>query len=129
MKTKGMAIITAFVLLTGCSTDTMSELKEPTHETAVEKPTLDARVETSGRSATVIVATNLKISKDHVGQKRIQGEGHIHLYIDSGEKIAMIDNKYVIEDLQHGKHKVSISLHNNDHTPYDVAKQIKFEIK
>jgi uncharacterized protein YcfL len=129
MKKLSMLIAASLLLAAGCSTNSMSELKDPMPAHMAAKPTLDVKVETSGRSATVIVTTDLHISKDHVGMQRVPGEGHIHLYLDGGEKIAVTDNKYVFNDLQPGKHMLRVSLHNNDHTPYDVYKEVEFEIK
>jgi hypothetical protein len=107
----------------------MAELEMPKPAEIVEKPTLDLQIEISGRDATIYVTTNMKIAKDHVGMERHAGEGHIHMYVDDGEKISVKDNKYMIQNLLPGKHKVKVSLHNNDHTPYDVAKLLDFEIK
>lgn len=129
MRRTWMALAAAVILATGCSKNTMSELKGPASAETAAKPTLDVQVETSDRNATVTVTTNMKISEEHVGMTRVQGEGHIHLYVDGGEKVVVTDSKYVIKNLQPGKHQVNVSLHNNDHTPYDVGKQVEFEIK
>jgi hypothetical protein len=107
----------------------MSELDMPAHAKTEAKPTLKLRVEISGTTATLYVDTNMHIAKDHVGMGRNEGEGHIHLYLDDGEKRTITDKKYVIPDLEPGNHKVKVSLHNNDHTPYDVSKQVDFNIK
>lgn len=101
----------------------------PISGNSADKPTLVMRIETSGSTATIFLDTNLKIAKDHVGMGRKSGEGHAHLYVDDGEKITVKSNKYTIENLAPGKHKVKLSLHNNDHTPYDVSKQVEFDIK
>jgi hypothetical protein len=124
-----LTAILAIMLLAGCSQNTMSELDMPKPAEHIHKPSLDVQIETSGRTAIITVTTDMKISEEHIGQARKPGEGHIHLYLDNGKKISVISNKYIIKDLEPGVHTVKISLHNNDHTPYDVAKQLKFEIK
>ncbi|RCW43054.1 hypothetical protein [Paenibacillus prosopidis] len=124
-----ITLVILLVLQTGCSEHTMAELEMPEPAEIVEKPNLDLRIEISGRNATIYVTTNMKIAKEHVGMERQYGEGHIHMYVDDGEKISVKDNKYMIQNLLPGKHKVKVSLHNNDHTPYDVAKLLDFEIK
>jgi hypothetical protein len=101
----------------------------PAHAKTEAKPTLELRYEISGNTATIFIDTDLHIAKDHVGMGRNEGEGHIHLYLDDGEKTVVSDKKYVIPHLEPGPHKVKVSLHNNDHTPYDVAKQVDFDIK
>jgi hypothetical protein len=92
------------------------------------KPTLDVGLTTSGSTATVIVTTNLKLSKEHIDGARKEGEGHIHAYIDDGDKLTTADSTIQFPNLKPGKHVVKVSLHNNDHTPYDVSKSITFEI-
>ena len=67
------------------------------------------------------------ISPEHYGMAREMGEGHIHMYLDNGEKIGVKEGtKYLRICLRH--HILKISLHNNDHTPYDVTKTIEFDI-
>lgn len=124
-----MSLVMALLMLTGCREYSMAELEMPEPAENGIKPTLDLKLEISDRNAVIFVMTNLKVSKEHVGMKRSAGEGHIHMYVDEGEKISVSDNKYMIRNLLPGKHKVKVSLHNNDHTPYDIAKQIEFEIK
>ncbi|XEC95152.1 hypothetical protein AB6A23_00755 [Paenibacillus tarimensis] len=124
-----VALIAAAILFAGCSNNVMTELEMPKPAETGEKPTLEVRIETTGSSATIFVTTDLIISEEHIGMKRKHGEGHIHLYVDDGEKIAVSSHKYLIDNLQPGKHKVKVSLHNNDHTPYGVFKQTEFEIK
>jgi hypothetical protein len=124
-----LAAIFAIMLLTGCTQNTLSELNMPEPAEHIDKPDLDVQIETSGRTATITVTTDMNIAEENIGKARKPGEGHIHLYVDNGDKIAVISDKYIIEDLEPGMHKVKISLHNNDHTPYDVADQQEFEIK
>lgn len=115
------------VLLTACgSTANTASSPEPKEEF---KPTLEVDHEISGNQVNLIIDTDLKISKEHYGQARKTGEGHIHLYLDNGPKIGVKEKKTFVPDLDPGKHKLRISLHNNDHTPYDVWKTIEFEIE
>jgi hypothetical protein len=93
------------------------------------KPTLDVGLATSGSTATVTVKTNLTLSKEHIDGARKEGEGHIHAYVDDGDKLMTADTTIQFPNLKPGKHVVKVSLHNNDHTPYDVSKSMTFEIK
>lgn len=122
-------LVIALLMMTSCSEHSMAELEMPEPAENATKPILDLRLEIAGRDATIFVTSNLRVSKKHVGMKRSAGEGHIHMYVDDGEKISVSDSKYMIQNLPPGKHRVKVSLHNNDHTPYDVAKQVDFEIK
>ena len=127
MKTT-IAAICLILLLAGCSQNTMSELDMPEPAEHIAKPSLDVQIETSGRTATITVITDMLIVEENIGKARKPGEGHIHLYVDNENKITVKSEKYIIEDLEPGKHVVKVSLHNNDHTPYDVAKKLEFEI-
>jgi hypothetical protein len=95
--------------------------------TESEKPSLTAKVEVDGNNA--LVYTNLEISKKEYGKEKKHGQGHIHMYVDDGEKQGITATPVKLENLTIGSHKVKISLHNNDHTPYDVTKIINFAIK
>jgi hypothetical protein len=97
--------------------------------TESEKPSLTAKVEVDGNNALVYVDTNLEISKKEYGKEKKHGQGHIHMYVDDGEKQGITATPVKLENLTIGSHKVKISLHNNDHTPYDVTKIINFAIK
>jgi hypothetical protein len=92
------------------------------------KPTLDVKTEVKGTELDVDVTTNMMISEEHYGKARENGEGHIHMYLDNGEKIGDKEGHKVFKDLKPGHHILKISLHNNDHTPYDVTRTIEFEI-
>ncbi|MFD2611237.1 carboxypeptidase-like regulatory domain-containing protein [Paenibacillus gansuensis] len=93
------------------------------------KPKMGVDVKVEGNKATVTVDTDMKISPEHYGQARKEGEGHIHMYLNNGDKIGVKDGIYVFNDLPPGTYTLKISLHNNDHTPYDVTDLIHFDIK
>lgn len=93
------------------------------------KPKLDVKLDVEGRKAMITVNTDMMISPEHYGQARHDGEGHIHMYLDDGEKIAVKERTTAFPDLAPGKHTLKVSLHNNDHTPYDVTRTLEFEIE
>jgi hypothetical protein len=120
-------ILACCLILTACSS------KKVDHSTMAmdsnEKPTMDVKTIVTGNELAVDVATNMKISPEHFGMAREAGEGHIHMYLDNGEKIQVKEGHKVFKDLTAGHHILKISLHNNDHTPYDVTKTIEFDVK
>jgi hypothetical protein len=91
-----------------------------------KKPTLDVKLVITGNKLAVKVETDLKLSPDG---GRVPGQGHSHMYLDDGEKLVVKTWDQVFTDLTPGMHNLRVSLHNNDHTPYDVTKSIDFEIK
>jgi hypothetical protein len=122
-------IVACCLILTACS----SKKKEVDHSAMImdanQKPTLEVKTAINGNALTVDVSTDMKISAEHYGMARETGEGHIHMYLDKGEKIAVKEEHKVFSDLIAGHHILKISLHNNDHSPYDVTKTIEFDIK
>lgn len=124
-------ILACCLILTACSS------KEPemtmNHSTMImdetHKPTMDVTTVVTGNELAVDITTDMMISADHYGKAREMGEGHIHMYLDNGEKIGVKEGHKVFKDLAVGHHILKISLHNNDHTPYDVTKTIEFDIK
>ncbi len=92
------------------------------------KPTLDIDVKVEGKTATVQIKTDLELSEANIGQARKPGQGHIHFYLNDGEKQSSGLSTVNLTDLPPGKHTVKVSLHNNDHTPYDVTVSRTFEV-
>jgi hypothetical protein len=118
--------IAACLIFTGCSTGGSAQTGAAAHD---HKPSLDVKLDISGRQITVKVISDMHISAEHLGKTRVQGEGHIHLYLDDGEKSIVTGWEQTFKDLAPGTHTLKISLHNNDHTPYDVTITKNFEIK
>jgi type 1 fimbria pilin len=124
-KTIGI-IALAVMLTTACS----SKKAAAPAETDGKKPSLDFTVEVSGHTATInIKTTDIVISPQHYGKERVPGEGHMHVFLDDGPKQGVTDDKYVLPDLAVGSHTVKVSLHNNDHSPYNVSLSKEFEVK
>jgi hypothetical protein len=126
MKSLYMLVVCS-VLLAACSSSRADSGASQQHDG--HKPSMNVTWEVSGNQITVHVDTDLHISPEHYGQTRADGEGHIHMYLDNGEKVGVKEEKKTFPNLKPGKHTLKVSLHNNDHTPYDVTKTIDFEIK
>jgi hypothetical protein len=93
------------------------------------KPELDIKIKVVDNQAILFVDTDLLISKVHYGKEREKGEGHIHVYVNNGEKQAITTFRYVLKEVKPGKNIVRVSLHNNDHTPYGVYKLEEFNLE
>ncbi len=120
-------IVICCLMLTACVSVNTSSTNNV--EKDAFKPTMDVKLDISGNQVTATVTTNMKIAPEHYGMARESEEGHIHMYLDNGEKIGVKEEQFVIKDLAAGQHTLKVSLHNNDHTPYDVTETVEFEIK
>jgi hypothetical protein len=124
-KIKGLYLLAALtIVISGCG-----KAKTTTSNSPTFTPTLEVAYVVKDDTVTLDLTTDLKLSKEHYDQQRVQGEGHVHISLDKGEKIVVTTKQKVLEHLPKGPHEVKISLHNNDHTPYDVSKTVTFDVK
>lgn len=112
------------ILISGCGSP-----KSSVAPASAYTPTLQVSAVVNGDAVTLQMTTDLKISKEHYDHQRVEGEGHVHISLDKGEKIVVTDKQKVLDHLSKGPHEVKVSLHNNDHTPYDVSKTVTFDVK
>jgi hypothetical protein len=100
-------------------------------ESNTAKPTLKMSVDTASSKATVhFKTTNFKISPEHYSGAHVPGEGHIHLFVDgSPTRIGVKGETYDLTSLTKGHHKLTASLHTNNHQPYNVEDAVEFDIK
>ncbi|OZM56660.1 hypothetical protein CIB95_10570 [Lottiidibacillus patelloidae] len=124
-------IIFLLLLLAGCSTHSSGDFEvidETDSATAESKPELNIKIKIVQNEAILFVDTDLLISKVNYGKERKAGEGHIHVYVNNGEKQAITSFRYILKEVKPGKNVVRVSLHNNDHTPYGVYEVQEFYI-
>jgi hypothetical protein len=63
---------------------------------------------------------DFQLSFENVGKEKVEGQGHIHLYIDGQKVMKIYESQYVWKNLETGKHHVRVELAHNDHEPYGV---------
>ena len=94
-------ILACCLVLTACGSK-KNEM-EMDHSTmvmdATHKPTMEVKTEVKGTELDVDVTTDMMISPEHYGMARETGEGHIHMYLDNGEKIGVKEGHKVFKDL------------------------------
>jgi len=125
-KISAIIVLCSIMILAACGNQATTANSSGGH--AGHKPSLDVQWKVEGRTLFAEIITDMHISPEHFGQARKTGEGHIHLYLDDGEKIVATYSHIELKDLPSGAHTLKVSLHNNDHTPYDVTKTIQFDI-
>jgi hypothetical protein len=63
---------------------------------------------------------DFQLSFENVGKEKVEGQGHIHLYIDGQKVMKIYESQYIWKNLETGKHHVRVELAHNDHEPYGV---------
>ena len=63
------------------------------------------------------VPVNFRLAPENASGDHVDGEGHMHLYIN-GEKVARIyETWYQMPSLPAGTHEITVALQTNDHAP------------
>jgi hypothetical protein len=94
------------------------------------KYSLDASINKENDSYYLKVSTNLKLSSEHYAGSPVDGEGHIHFYLNDILVGPIMDTApYPLENLQIGKNTIKLVLAENDHTAsFGVSKELSIEM-
>lgn len=136
------------MLTTACSSkgeeeELTSKISAPTGQTQTSSgsiaktvhagvaPSIDAQISQDGRNATINYSVNnLTLSTDHMGKQNVQGEGHLHLYVDGKQKAMLgTDAPVKLTNLATGKHEIKLMLQHNDHSDLSIEKIFNIEVK
>ncbi len=115
-----MAALAVFVL-PACAAPTIKIL-EPTDGSEVP-----------AGNVTVVVEVNDFELVNKLGQDNVEGEGHIHYYLDAavptasgepaitapGTYMQTVNTSFTWQNVSAGMHNISVQLVNNDHTPLE----------
>ena len=84
-------------------------------------PTVSITANLDATSTTIsIQLTHFDLSEAAVDGAHVDGQGHLHLYVD-GEKISRVfSDTYQIDGLSPGTHIISVDLNSNDHRAYVI---------
>ncbi|TXK71743.1 hypothetical protein [Paenibacillus sp. N3.4] len=114
-------------------TTTVAQTGTESSKTTVagKQPAIDGKITLDGRNATITYTTsNFQLSADHMDKKNVNGEGHLHLYVDGKQKAMLSQNAPVkLSNLATGKHEIKIELQQNDHTDLHIEKVFNIEVK
>lgn len=110
-----------------------SESSEPAAaEPAQPEPayTIDAEIEQRDDGYYLHVTTNLTLSTENYGLAHVEGEGHIHLYINGSLIGPIVDLEPVLLDrLKEGRNEVRVALAKNNHSLYaGASKTIEVDV-
>ncbi|MWC30236.1 hypothetical protein [Paenibacillus sp. MMS18-CY102] len=147
------ALLLIAIGLVGCGNDTTSPSNEASndeassHDQHTAQPDTTAPASSSSNKATnysldassyqengvhyLKVTTNLKLSSEHYEGAPVDGEGHIHFYLN-GDLIGPIkdDAPYPLQNLKAGANTIKLVLAENNHSEsYGVTKELSVENK
>lgn len=131
MKKTSFLLVASVMLLSACNSSSDNEFEVVDVDASAiqeQKPTLHTEIKTESDKYFLHVDTDLIVSKEKYGAEKINGQGHIHVYVNDGEKQGVTEFPFEIKELKNGLNQIKVSLHNNDHTPYGVSKTIEIEI-
>ncbi|MEW9699506.1 hypothetical protein [Paenibacillus sp. SI8] len=102
--------------------------QQPAKAGQAAKYSLDATVSKENDSYILKVTTNLKLSSEHYEGAPVDGEGHIHFYLN-GTLVGPIKDTapYPLQGLQKGTNKIKLALAENNHTEIGVFKELSVE--
>ncbi len=138
-----LIVMTAGVLLSGCTTTSTTGTPTPTTVVAttatttgtptitITSPTGGATVSAGNVTVTAMVSNFTVVDKQ--GQASVAGQGHVHFYMDvsppstAGQPAIPTDKgaawahvsgtTYTFTNVTAGQHTIAVQLVNNDHTP------------
>ena len=80
-----------------------------------------------------IISTNVKnfsFAPERASEKHLNGEGHMHLYINNKKTARLYGFPYYLNNLKIGDHEIKVTLNSNDHRDYKLSgKTIEQSIK
>ncbi|MCR8844559.1 hypothetical protein NQ117_12785 [Paenibacillus sp. SC116] len=90
---------------------------------------LDASVEDDDDQYTLRIRTNLKLSIKNYNGPPVEGEGHIHFYLNGNLIGPIVDKKpFLLSNLVEGKNTIKLVLAQNNHwETYGVVEELTLE--
>lgn len=91
---------------------------------------LDASVSKEANGFYLKVSTNYKLTNENYGGSPIEGEGHIHYYLN-GKLVGPLtsEDPYQLVNLEEGMNTIKLDLANHDHSTLGISKELSFENK
>ena len=62
-----------------------------------------------------VMLSDFRLAPENVSGSHVDGEGHMHLYIDGQKAARLYDTWYQLPPLEAGTHEVRVDLRSNDH--------------
>lgn len=110
---------TATVVAAEMDDHAMGHAHAEARETQEPRPSVTAELvdDPAGGWSLHAVTSDFRLAPEHASGEHVDGEGHMHLFIN-GEKVARIyEEWYQMPPLPAGTHDITVALQTNDHAP------------
>ncbi|WP_025026563.1 hypothetical protein [Caldalkalibacillus mannanilyticus] len=101
-----------------------------TYQTQATQPSFEVTHEVKGQEVHMeFELQHFELSLKNVNKEKVNGQGHLHVYID-GEKVAKVyDKHFVLKNVPMGTHEIKIELAHNDHESLGIDKSFTVKIQ
>ena len=91
---------------------------------------MEGEISYGGMLDYMVEVENFTLNGSAIGDEKMNGEGHYHLYVNDGLIGPYTDLHRRLSDLPAGDHTLKVELRNNDHTPLipEVYNMVNFTI-
>lgn len=74
------------------------------------------------------VIRDFTFSKENIGSKKVDGEGHIQLYINGQKVDSLFQPSFIIKNLPSGTYDIKLELVHNDYSPYGLIQEFNVKL-
>lgn len=117
-----------FTALTACKGEDKDTAPagDDTDSGQTDSPTVTLTAPADGAEVTAPVTisytvSGLTLDPDNLGGSNVDGQGHVHIYVDGTYTDATGESSYSLTTLAAGSHTLEVRLANNDHSELDGA--------
>ncbi|MBU8907141.1 hypothetical protein [Desertibacillus haloalkaliphilus] len=94
-----------------------------------EKRTMKVNHEVKDKDVYVdCIVSDFTFSEERAGGSHVDGEGHIHLFVDDKRVDSIYQAAFIIKGLPTGNHTIKLELAKNDHTSYGLEEEFEVSI-
>ncbi|WP_078430638.1 hypothetical protein [Alkalihalobacterium alkalinitrilicum] len=74
------------------------------------------------------VIDQFTFAKEKAGKNHVDGEGHLHLFVDGQKVDSIYQAAFIIKGLPSGEHSIKLELVKNDDEPYGVSEEFSVQV-
>ncbi|OLO40978.1 hypothetical protein BTR23_04670 [Alkalihalophilus pseudofirmus] len=74
------------------------------------------------------VIDQFTFAKEKAGKNHVDGEGHLHLFVDGQKVDSIYQAAFIIKGLPSGEHSIKLELVKNDDEQYGVSEEFSVQV-